>query len=236
MPKTLSSALFDLPGHGHSLGALGLFSGQNLVFQGNGRQNFEVVVQQIAMALDRLFLNLETQRLSVTDSLTGLLNRRQFQIHLEKEINTSRRYHQPVALIMLDLDHFKGINDTLGHPAGDMVLIELAGLLQAYAREADIIARYGGEEFAALLPKTDLTGARGFAERIRKAVETKTFVIEPGREVRCTLSVGAAAFPALGIESPLQLVEAADKALYEAKNSGRNRVAVAPNPITEKLA
>lgn len=229
-PRVASSAPFELVGHKKPLGVLGIFSDQPQVFLPEEHERFRVVAQQIAMAIDRLYLNLETQRLSMTDGLTGLYNHRQFQIFLDREIQSSQRYRYPVSLILADLDHFKRVNDEQGHLAGDQVLQRLAELLQEMSRETDIVARYGGEEFVILLPKTSLTGAHDYAERIRSAVANHTFVVEDGRRLKVTISLGVGCFPAEGIEGGTQLVEISDKALYEAKNAGRNRVVVAPNP------
>ncbi len=228
--RVASSALFDLPGHNKPLGALGIFSDQRQVFLPEEHERFRVVAQQIAMAIDRLYLNLETQRLSMTDGLTGLYNYRQFQVFLEREVQSSQRYRHPVSLILVDLDHFKRVNDKYGHLVGDQVLQEVAELLRELSRETDIVARYGGEEFVILLPKTSLEGAHDYAERIRAAVEKRDFAMDAGQQMKLTISLGVGCFPAEGVEDGKALIEVSDMALYEAKNAGRNRVVVAPNP------
>lgn len=171
------------------------------------------------------------RRLANTDGLTGLYNHRHFHERLQQEIERAERYRRALALIMVDLDHFKAYNDTYGHPRGDEVLIEVARLLRQASRTTDISARYGGEEFALILPETLRDDARRVAERIRHGVEELRFAWESRANVlRLTASVGVAAM------SPgwnrIRLLEAADMALYEAKRQGRNRVCLAPEGVS----
>ncbi len=158
------------------------------------------------------------ERLAVTDMLTELANRRAFQERLREEIARAQRYSYPFLLLMLDVDDFKGYNDTLGHPAGDEVLREIAAVMRETVREGDLVARYGGEEFAALLPQTDARQGRVVAERIRDAVERHAF---PHR--RITVSIGAAEFAVDGRDFET-IIDGADRALFVAKRSGRNQV------------
>ncbi len=167
--------------------------------------------------------NNELRRMAVTDSLTGLHNRRNVEVLLHDMFEHSVRLHEPLACAMFDLDHFKSVNDTYGHQAGDTVLQQLAGLLKASAREIDKVGRYGGEEFIILLPGTVLDAAVTFAERTRQQVESHIFTFEGG-SLRRTLSCGVAAFPHPRISHREALVKAADDALYVAKELGRNRV------------
>lgn len=162
--------------------------------------------------------------LSLTDALTGVPNRRSFQDRLVDEFRRAQRYDDPLALVLLDLDHFKTINDTFGHPEGDVVLREVAGRLRHCVRETDFIARYGGEEFALLLPKTMLGGALTVAERVRSDLAALEF---HARHV--TASLGISIYPNQAITSPDALVRTADDALYAAKREGRNKVALAPS-------
>jgi two-component system cell cycle response regulator len=167
--------------------------------------------------------NDELRRVSVTDGLTGLYNRRNVETLLHEMFEHSARLHEHLACAMFDLDHFKSVNDTYGHQAGDAVLQQLAGILKASAREIDRVGRYGGEEFILLLPGTPLDSAVTFAERTRQQVESHTFTFEGG-SLRRTISCGVAAFPHPRIRHREALVKAADDALYVAKGLGRNRV------------
>ena len=128
-----------------------------------------------------------------------------------------------MAVAMMDLDRFKSVNDTYGHPTGDVILYETARILRETAREIDMVGRYGGEEFIVILPGTDEEAAAQFAERVREAVEGHLFRDE-ANELRMTLSGGVASFPMEGIEHPDVLIKRADEALYSAKETGRNRI------------
>jgi two-component system, cell cycle response regulator len=173
--------------------------------------------------------NAELQRLAVTDALTGLHNRRNVETLLHDMFEHSIRLKEPLACAMFDIDHFKSVNDTQGHQAGDAVLQQLAGILETAAREIDKVGRYGGEEFIALLPGAGLDDAVTFAERTRQQVESHTFTFEGG-SLRRTISCGVAAFPHPRIAHCEALVKAADDALYVAKELGRNRVVPFDSP------
>jgi diguanylate cyclase (GGDEF)-like protein len=174
--------------------------------------------------LVRLFAAM--QRMAERDALTGLANRRRLRAAGEEEYRRARRFGHPVAALMLDLDHFKQVNDRHGHGAGDDVLREVARRILATVREIDVPARYGGEEFAVLLPETGLDTAREVAERIRLAVVDAPIKTRKG-PLAVTLSAGVAAREAGGGDLGA-LLEAADGALYQAKAAGRNRIAIAP--------
>jgi len=166
---------------------------------------------------------------SITDGLTGLKNRRFFDERLREEFLRAQRYGDFLSLIMVDLDHFKLVNDRFGHQAGDAVLRESAALIRGSLRDPDICARYGGEEFAVILPKTHMSGALAVAERIWRAVGAKEFPVgtdgtAPLRSVRVTASIGVAFYPSKDIVSGDLLVRFADQALYEAKRQGRNSI------------
>jgi two-component system, cell cycle response regulator len=167
--------------------------------------------------------NAELQRVAVTDALTGLHNRRNVETLLHDMFEHSIRLNEPLACAMFDIDHFKSVNDTHGHQAGDVVLQQLAEILESTAREIDKVGRYGGEEFIALLPGAGLDDAVTFAERTRQQVESHTFTFEGG-SLRRTISGGVAAFPHPRVAHCEALVKAADDALYVAKELGRNRV------------
>jgi len=156
------------------------------------------------------------------DPLTGLDNRREMYTRLEQELARARRYGEPLAVVMLDIDHFKAVNDHYGHQAGDAVLQELAQRLLQQARKADLVARYGGEEFLLILPRTDLAAAGVFAERLRERIAGRPFGT-PAGELSIQVSIGVAAYPDQAADSD-SLIRAADTALYSAKQQGRNRV------------
>ncbi len=160
--------------------------------------------------------------LSITDPLTGLNNRRSMMEVLEKEFDRHRRSGKHIGLIMIDIDHFKKVNDTYGHQKGDVVLQGLATLLKRHLRQYDTAARFGGEEFALILPETDLEEAARVAERLRRAAENLSFDKIPGLQI--SASLGVACFPGEGIDTPDDLIREADYALYNAKRHGRNRV------------
>jgi len=169
--------------------------------------------------------NKRLRKLSITDGLTELFNHRHVHELLQEEFERSRRTEEPLAVTMIDLDKFKNVNDTYGHPTGDVVLYETARILRETAREIDMVGRYGGEEFIVILPNTDEEEAAAFAERVRSAVETHVFRDEDvGVELRMTCSSGVASFPVPGVQTPEQLLKLADEGLYMAKESGRNRV------------
>jgi len=169
----------------------------------------------------------QLEKLSVTDGLTNLYNHRHFEERLAEEFRRSQRYADPVSLIMLDLDHFKDVNDRFGHPFGDRVLRETAELIRTSIRDPDICARYGGEEFAIILPKTHLQGALVVAERIFKALRAKTYAAGASgvpADLRVTASAGIAFYPSKDVTSPELLVKFADEALYRAKRDGRDTI------------
>ena len=190
-----------------------------------------IVSDQTALGLERHHLYTGVEKIGLTDELTGLSNRRMFNYLIEREINRSRRYRRPLSLVMIDIDHFKKINDTWGHPVGDLVLRELGGLMRENFRRLDVPVRYGGEEFAVILPETSLEEAINFAERFRVKVEKATFM--NGRErIPVTISLGVATIGNSPIAEDLDadtLLQMADRALYQAKQSGRNRIAAGRN-------
>ncbi|HUF65456.1 MAG TPA: diguanylate cyclase [Gemmatimonadaceae bacterium] len=168
-------------------------------------------------------MNDRLRKMAQTDGLTEVDNRRYLEERLQEMIEHSTRLQEPLACVMCDIDHFKSVNDTYGHQAGDAVLKEFAGLLRDHAREIDRVGRYGGEEFVILLPGTLLDEGVTFAERLRHAVEMHIFRIA-GATVKRTMSCGVAAWPHTDIRTEDDLLRAADDALYAAKELGRNRV------------
>jgi diguanylate cyclase (GGDEF)-like protein len=181
----------------------------------------EVIALQAGQAVLRAQLFDQTERLATTDGLTGLLNHRAFQARADEALAQARRYGRACAVLLTDVDHFKSVNDTHGHPVGDLVLKGVAQILREKARDTDLVARYGGEEFAVIMPETDGKGALVIAERIREAVRAKVFQTEAG-PLQISISVGIAAAPANGTQKQ-ELIDLADQCLYFAKRNGRNR-------------
>jgi len=176
-------------------------------------------------------------RLIQYDEKTQLFNYRYFMERLGEEFKRARRYAIPLTLLLLDLDHFKSVNDRFGHLAGDHILKEFGGVVVRSARETDVIARYGGEEFAVLLPHTTAVHGRRLADRIRRSTEFHDFAGDDGHgPIRITVSIGLATFPLNDrLGRPEDLVQAADEALYRAKSDGRNLTAVDPRSLAAPL-
>ena len=160
---------------------------------------------------------------ALIDELTEIFNRRYMESQLTAMLGEARRYHHPFSFLILDIDRFKRLNDSLGHPFGDLVLRETAALMRDLMRKEDVLARYGGEEFAILLPHTDRAGAVVLGERIRNAVAEKLFV-EGEKQRKITMSLGCATYPLDEVETVEELVGGADKRLYQAKEGGRNQL------------
>jgi two-component system cell cycle response regulator len=221
-PAEGSVIAVPLKSSGTVIGVLDLFDRVDAdAFDERDLATIRTFASQATVAIDNVLLHEEAQRLSITDGLTGLWNYRYFTMTIGKEIERSARFGRPLALLMLDLDRFKLVNDTHGHQRGDAVLVELAARVRGQVRDVDTVARYGGEEVVVILPETDEAGAVLAAERICDAVRRRPFG-EPGEgEVEVTVSIGAAVFPAHG-GSSTTLLRRADEALYEAKDAGRN--------------
>ncbi len=189
---------------------------------------------QAAVAIENVRLHEATQQASVTDGLTGLWNLRYFQQRAEEEVERAERFGHALSLALLDIDHFKSVNDEHGHLVGDQVLVEVAERVTGEVREVDTVARYGGEEVVIVLPETDLNGARLTAERIRAAVGASP-VHTDGGPVRVTVSLGVAGYPVHG-DTAAELLRSADAAMYAAKQGGRDRVEAAPPPSDRESA
>lgn len=188
----------------------------------------QVVSQEAALAeKEREIRELEKSRhgLTTSDTLTGLVNRRHLATLLRREFERLKRYGFPISCLMIDIDHFRHINNSHGFPVGDRVLRRISEILIEHGRHSDVVARYGGEEFAVLLPHTAKAGALVAAERIREAVAERSLSVN-GEELPVTVSVGLAAFPDEDIESVEHLIHEAEKAVRKAKADGRNRTCV----------
>ena len=168
----------------------------------------------------------ELHLLATRDALTGLLNRRAFDSMLREEVLRSRRFNHPLSLVIVDLDHFKAVNDTHGHPAGDAVLVEASRRLEAEVRGIDRVARIGGEEFAILLMETPENEAFIVAQRLVANMKATPIDVAPGVTLTVTLSAGVSTLP-VQEKNNLTLLESADRALYQAKHSGRDRAVLA---------
>jgi diguanylate cyclase (GGDEF)-like protein len=206
---------------GHRIHGLITVGREQEPFTDDDRALLRSLAAQATLALENVDLHQQVTRQAVTDELTGLANHGRFQELLGTEMEQVRRYHHPVGLIMLDIDNFKSVNDTYGHPQGDVVLKRVARVVADSSRDADFPARYGGEEMALILPHTDLEGAYAIAERVRTAVESLRIPLNDGGGVlRITASLGVAATTDGSKDA---LIGDADAALYDAKRQGKNR-------------
>jgi len=204
-----------------ALGALVLGARSRGAYPRDVVLQLEVVAMQAGQSIERARLFDRTERLATTDGLTGLQNHRTFQERLDAQLAQAERYGKRTSLLLCDVDHFKSVNDTYGHPVGDAVLRGIARILQKEARNTDVVARYGGEEFAIVMPETDTGGAMVIAERIRERVAA--FVFEtPQGPLQVTISLGVATFPD-DCKTKAELVERSDGCLYHAKRHGRNK-------------
>ncbi len=183
-----------------------------------------MISSHVAILLNKSLLYFKSQELAFTDELTGIFNRRYFNQRYQREVTRAMRYKRQLSVLMIDIDHFKQYNDTLGHIKGDQALEQMARLLESNIRKADVLCRYGGEEFVIILPEIDAGHAQRAAEKLRKATFDAPFEQEqllPDR--RLTISIGVASFPENGTTA-YQTLHMADLALYQAKEEGRNRV------------
>jgi diguanylate cyclase (GGDEF)-like protein len=204
-------------------------AGEKLQFQDFTEADFEIfhiLVNIISISIGNSHMFQEMKTLSLTDAMTNLHNYRYFEDRLKEEINRASRHKKKVSLMMIDIDHFKNYNDTMGHQAGDEVLRMIGKILKNTIRDEDIVARYGGEEFCIILPGIEKKGIPILGERVRKKVESEKFFkqeVQPGGQL--TISVGTATFPD-DAKNFSDIIEKADKALYQAKNAGRNQLKI----------
>lgn len=233
-PGTVTAAAAPIHSAGRLLGVVAVYDSRaERRFTPSDLTTLATMVHQAETAIDNVILHEEAERLSITDGLTGVWNRRHFDLRANEEVRRANRFGEPFSLVLLDVDDFKRINDTAGHQAGDTVLVEIAARITEAVREVDTVARYGGEEFCLLLPRTDVRGACLLAEKVREAVAARPFALhDHGRHVDVTVSVGVATHPLHG-DGAAPLLTAVDDALYRAKRAGKNRVEVAGTEMTE---
>ncbi len=226
VPGARSEVAVPLIADGTIIGVFNAESVEPHAFGDEHVQTLTVIARQTAEVIRSAQLLEETHRLAITDSLTGLFNRRHFNQQLEENVRRAARYDEPLALVFLDVDHFKSVNDRFGHQAGDRCLQAMARTLRDSVRDSDQIARIGGEEFAILLIRADRELALSIAERLRTRIDDLILEEDPPLPVDLTASLGVAVFREDG-DDPKSLLRSADRALYAAKRLGRNRVLLA---------
>lgn len=224
-----ADAWFPLLAKGEPIGAI-MLGGIDLPDSAEA-DHLASIVAQISLSLDNATTHSKMERLSVTDPLTSLYNRRHFFDSMGKDFELSRRYATPIAVIMIDIDNFKTVNDTYGHQQGDIVLSELSSLLRAHTRSTDLWARYGGEEFIGYVTHTEADGVRTLAEKLKRAVESHRFTGLEGKKI--TASFGVAYCPYDVVKDTEELIKISDERLYIAKKSGKNRVVFINEPAYE---
>jgi len=205
-----------------TMGVLNLNESENASFIKNSLNNILNMADFISLSIGNAILYEQAKKVAVTDALTGIANRSNMEMALTNEFERSKRYNAPLAVIFLDIDNFKGVNDTYGHQKGDEVLVAIASLLQKFCRTNDVAARYGGEEFLMLLPHSNAQGAFKIAERVREEVMKINFFWNES-PFSVTVSCGVTELNKDFMKDTEQLVAAGDQALYDAKNGGRNK-------------
>ncbi|MCG8556674.1 MAG: sensor domain-containing diguanylate cyclase [Proteobacteria bacterium] len=206
-------------------GTLALAARRKDAFSDGTRFTLQALANQLAVALANAASVRRLEELATTDGLTGCYNKRAFLEEFDKKLKSAQRFGRRLSLVITDIDHFKSVNDTYGHAAGDHVIRQLAVVLKDLKRETDVVARFGGEEFCLLCEETDTEGALQLAERVRETLEATVIQTELGK-VRVTCSLGVATYPE-DASDQTSLFEQADRALYSAKNGGRNQVRAA---------
>ena len=207
------------------VGCISLNSDQPNTFDAQDLQFFSVIGYQMAASLKHFQRFSSIKNMAIYDTLTSLHNRRYFEEKLRIDAQKAFGTQTSLSLIMIDIDHFKKVNDTFGHPAGDVILREIASLLKKSVRGMDTVARYGGEEFILILPGAKVEASHNIAERIRRLVESTTFDVGTAH-LNMSISLGISNFPVHPARSGEELIKMADQALYEAKRGGRNRVCI----------
>jgi diguanylate cyclase (GGDEF)-like protein len=207
------------------IGCISLNSDQPNAFDAQDLQFLSVIGYQMAASLKHFQRFSSIKNIAIYDTLTNLYNRRYFEERLEVEAQKSFFSDTSLSLVMVDIDHFKRVNDTFGHTEGDRVLCEIASLLKTSVRKKDTVARYGGEEFILILPEAGLEESSMISERIRRLVENTPFEVGQA-QINLTVSLGISNFPSHQARTKEELIKMADLALYDAKRGGRNRVSI----------
>lgn len=229
-----SIGCFRLSNRDQSVGALFVYRKDTDIFDQDEAAQINTFGNLAASTIHNIALYESTLRLAQTDDLTGLANRRNFTVNLEQELKRAARNGKPFSICTLDIDFFKRVNDTYGHPAGDAVLCQLATLLQSNLREVDFLARFGGEEFMVIFPEIDGPEGKFAAERIRKLVEQEAFQLPDGKNISLTISAGVTCYPKCADNSKTMIARA-DQTLYMAKQQGRNQVALYSELLKSEL-
>ena len=220
-----SSACIPLKAGSRLMGILMLASNDEKKFHPSLATDFvERLGSRLAIAIENLTIRGQLEKVSRTDQLTGLYNRRSLNELLPLEFERAKRYHQPLSILMIDLDDFKQINDHYGHGVGDLVLSTLGDILIDNTRKNDAVIRYGGDEFLVVMPHTNEEQARSVADKILKKAEETEIPLTATAKKACSLSLGLATFPAADIETPEALLNQADKNLYAAKKDGKGKI------------
>jgi diguanylate cyclase (GGDEF)-like protein len=231
--EAASVVAFPLVSRGHAIGAVvgldPIASAREPRLSPALLRGIRVLLEPAAVALDNAVQFRRTEALSVTDDLTSLYNSRYMNQVLRRETKRAQRSARPLSLLFIDLDGFKGINDTYGHLFGSRALVEAAAVIRGSARETDVVARFGGDEFSLILPDTGGEGAFAVGERIRERLAAHLFLVPDGLAVRLTASVGVATLPDAA-NSADELVQAADMAMYRVKARGKNGIEAAGEP------
>src|SRR5581483_4211391 len=205
-----------------AIGAIFIAHGNAGVYTDTIFKLFAMLANQVALAVRNVQLHKTTATLAITDSLSGLFTHGYFQEHLGKEVIQSKYSKNPLSLMIIDVDFFKKVNDTYGHPQGDALLKQLGSVIKQVVRPTDVVCRYGGDEFTVTMLGTNRISAVVIAERIRQTVEDYEFVL--GNQIgHVTVSGGVASFPE-DAETKKELIEKSDAAMYESKHKGRNRI------------
>ena len=220
-----SSACIPLKAGSRLMGILMLASNDEKKFHPSFATDFiERLSSRLAIAIENLTIRSQLEKISRTDQLTGLYNRRSLVELLPLEFERAKRYHHPLSILMIDLDDFKQINDHYGHGAGDLVLNTLGNILIDNTRRNDAVIRYGGDEFLVIMPHTDGEQARVVADKILKKTKETSISLSETAKISCSLSLGLATFPAAGIETHEALLNQADQHLYTAKKEGKGKI------------
>lgn len=224
-PLPLDQLLYvPVKGKGMVVGIFAVLPQPGHSFDQGDVDTLNLVVTHAYAVIENAWLYEEVRKLSMKDGLTRVFNRRYLDERLEEEFKKSMRYNRPLCILMMDLDHFKRINDRYGHPVGDLTLKKVMECTRETLRSTDVVGRYGGEEFLIILPDTDSRGGTLVAERIRQRIEQCEVRLDDAEQIKVTVSIGVCAIPRPEINTPAQFVAAVDVALYEAKRLGRNRV------------